>query len=220
MRYQMRRMGKSLGRFALARPTLAALLAVLLAGCGASVPQGKSLQQHALAPSLAFALVVATPAMAVCLPHARDSVTVTKAATQDELMLHAAGLAPNTGYALFVLQVPRAPYGIVWYQRELRTDKTGAGTLRMEGIFNAQTFALSSSTLTTNAETGASFGTVHLYHLGLWFSDPQVPFTLGCEPGKEAPVVTPFNGAQHAGIQVLNTSNFPDDAGPLKQVPG
>jgi hypothetical protein len=29
--------------------------------------------------------------------------------------------------------------------------------------------------------------------------------------------VTPFNGAHDAGIQVLNTSNFADDNGPLGQ---
>jgi len=30
--------------------------------------------------------------------------------------------------------------------------------------------------------------------------------------------MTPFDGDQQAGIQVLNTSNFPDNAGPLSQV--
>jgi hypothetical protein len=30
--------------------------------------------------------------------------------------------------------------------------------------------------------------------------------------------VTPFNGEHNAGIQVLNTSNFADDHGPLRQV--
>jgi hypothetical protein len=38
----------------------------------------------------------------------------------------------------------------------------------------------------------------------LRFNDPQVPFDLGCEPGAQTPTVTPFNGEQHAGIQVLN----------------
>jgi hypothetical protein len=27
---------------------------------------------------------------------------------------------------------------------------------------------------------------------------------------------TPFNGEHNAGLQVLNTSNFPDDHGPLR----
>jgi hypothetical protein len=30
--------------------------------------------------------------------------------------------------------------------------------------------------------------------------------------------MTPFNGEQNAGIQVLNTSQFPDAAGPLSHV--
>lgn len=58
----------------------------------------------------------------------------------------------------------------------------------------------------------------HQYHLGLWFNNPKVPFGLGCEPGATAPIVTPFNGNQHAGIQVLNTAQFPVDAGPLSHV--
>jgi len=30
--------------------------------------------------------------------------------------------------------------------------------------------------------------------------------------------VTPFNGQHNAGIQVLNTSNFADDHGPLRDL--
>ena len=52
----------------------------------------------------------------------------------------------------------------------------------------------------------------------LWFNNPNVPFNLGCEPGQPSPIVTPFNGEQHAGIQVLNTAQFPVDAGPLSHV--
>ena len=48
------------------------------------------------------------------------------------------------------------------------------------------------------------------YHLGLWFNDPKDAVKAGC-PG----TVTPFNGEHNAGIQVLNTSNFPDLQGPL-----
>ncbi len=58
------------------------------------------------------------------------------------------------------------------------------------------------------------------YHLGLWFNDPNVPYNLGCEPNGPGtrPIVTPFNGEQHAGIQALNTAQFPDGAGPLSHV--
>ena len=55
-------------------------------------------------------------------------------------------------------------------------------------------------------------------HLGLCFNDPKLAFKLGCEPGAKTPTVTPFNGEQHAGIQVVNTANFPVNAGPLSRV--
>jgi hypothetical protein len=36
----------------------------------------------------------------------------------------------------------------------------------------------------------------------VWFNDPNLPFAA----------VTPFNGEQHAGIQALNTAEFPVNA--------
>lgn len=63
-----------------------------------------------------------------------------------------------------------------------------------------------------------TFAPTHQYHLGLWFNNPKVPFRLGCEKGTSTPVVTPFNGRQHAGIQVLNTAQFPVNKGPLSRV--
>ncbi len=52
-----------------------------------------------------------------------------------------------------------------------------------------------------------------MYHLGLWFNSPTDAQNAGC-----AATVTPFNGEHNAGIQVLNTANFADDAGPLRQL--
>jgi hypothetical protein len=52
-----------------------------------------------------------------------------------------------------------------------------------------------------------------MYHLGLWAGSPQVAQAAGCPA-----TVTPFNGEHNAGIQLLNTSNFGDDQGPLRQV--
>jgi hypothetical protein len=50
-----------------------------------------------------------------------------------------------------------------------------------------------------------------MYHLGLWFDSPNDAQQAGCP-------ATVFNGGHNAGIQVLNTSNFTDDAGPLFSV--
>jgi hypothetical protein len=63
---------------------------------------------------------------------------------------------------------------------------------------------------------GAQFGPpgpVQIYHLGLWFNNPQDAVKAG-GPG----IVTPFNGEHDAGIQVLNTGEFGDTEGPLKRV--
>ncbi len=59
---------------------------------------------------------------------------------------------------------------------------------------------------------------MHQFHLGLWFNNPRTPFNLGCEETAPAPIITPFNGEQHAGIQALNTANFGINKGPLSRV--
>jgi hypothetical protein len=51
---------------------------------------------------------------------------------------------------------------------------------------------------------------IQMYHLGLWFDSSNDAQKAGCPS-----TVTPFNGEHNAGIQVLNTSNFPDLSGPL-----
>jgi hypothetical protein len=51
---------------------------------------------------------------------------------------------------------------------------------------------------------------VHTFHLGLWFNSPEDAAQAGCSD-----TVTPFNGEHNAGVQVLNTSNFAKEDGPL-----
>jgi hypothetical protein len=173
---------------------------------------------------ITFPMVPSSNAIKNCLPDATATVTIKGAKNNQIMKVEADGLAPNTEYDLFVIQVPHAKFGISWYQSDLETDKSGKGSATVRGIFSIETFSISQDTITTNGrentpQTGATFGAVNQYHLGLWFNDPQVPFDLGCEPGAETPTVTPFNGEQHAGIQVLNTSNFDDNDGPLRHFP-
>ncbi len=158
-----------------------------------------------------FEMQPSSAAIQTCLPNASGHVTIQTRQLNDKMKVQVSGLAPNTGYDLFVIEIPGAPFGISWYQTDLETDEHGRGQATVQGIFDVETFSVSPGGPTT------SFAPTHQYHLGLWFDDPQVPFDLGCEPGKTSPVVTPFNGAQHAGIQVLNTGNFTGE-GPLSQV--
>lgn len=172
---------------------------------------GASLSSALQNNSFSFAMVP-SPGIKACLPHAAGYVTIIPNSLNDEMRVRVSGLAPNTGYDLFVTEIPNKPFGISWYQSDLETDHYGNGSVVVRGIFDAETFSVSTGGPTTQ------FAPTHQFHLGLWFNDPKVPFKLGCEPGKTQPVVTPFNGEQHAGIQVLNTANFANNAGPLSHV--
>jgi hypothetical protein len=55
---------------------------------------------------------------------------------------------------------------------------------------------------------------VQIYHLGIWFNDPNDAIKAGCK----GVVPTPFTSNHHAGPQILNTGTFPDNAGPLLQL--
>jgi hypothetical protein len=163
------------------------------------------------ASTFSFSMKRSSSAITACVPHAAASVTITGTAPNETMKVSISGLPHNTGYDLFVIQQPAAPFGVAWYQTDIEAGSTGSGSATVRGVFSVETFSVSAGGTTTFAPT-------HQFHLGLWFNDPNVPFSLGCEPGATAPIVTPFNGEQHAGIQVLNTAQFPVNAGPLSHV--
>jgi hypothetical protein len=152
-------------------------------------------------------------AVVSCLPHASGRVTITTGSLNDTMTVSLRGMPPNSAFDLFVIQQPNKPFGISWYQSDVTVGRHGTGSATVRGIFSSQTFSVSPGGTATFAPT-------HQYHLGLWFNNPRTPFNLGCEPGAKTPVVTPFNGEQHAGIQALNTANFPVSKGPLSHVHG
>jgi hypothetical protein len=161
--------------------------------------------------SFSFALQPSSSAISACLPSASGHVTITTGALNDVMTVTISGMPKGAGFDLFVIQQPGAPFGVSWYQSDMHANSNGTGSATVRGVFDSETFSVSLGGTTTFAPT-------HQYHLGLWFTSPKVPFSLGCEPGATSPVVTPFNGNQHAGIQVLNTAEFPVNAGPLSQV--
>ena len=156
--------------------------------------------------SFSFKLVP-SPGIKACLPHIGGSATITAGDLNDTMTVSVHGLPPGTGLDLFVIQEPDKPFGLSWYQTDVQTGRGGAGTATVRGVFDSQTFSV---------EPGATTPTpVHQTHIGLWFNNPRTPFNLGCEAGAAVPIVTPFNGEQHAGIQALNTANFAINKGPL-----
>ena len=128
------------------------------------------------------------------------------------------GLPPNTDFDFFVIQVPNKPFGLAWYQGDIETNRNGVGYGRFVGRFNIESFIVSLKSVPApvvfnnafpDVALGPVSGRVHTYHLGLWFNSPT-DGAKACAPG-----TTPFNGEGDAGVQVLNTGEFEDLAGPL-----
>ncbi len=201
-------------------PTAGKAVAVVATGAAAAAlsltatagaATGGAHARTAATSSFSFGLKPSSAAITACLPKAGGHVTITPGTLNDTMTVNLHGMPPNAGFDLFVIQQPTAPFGISWYQSDIQANSNGFGSATVRGIFDAETFSVSPGGTTTFAPT-------HQFHLGVWFNDPNVPFNLGCEPGALTPSVTPFNGEQNAGIQVVNTAQFPVDAGPLSHV--
>jgi hypothetical protein len=171
--------------------------------------------------SVTFSMVVSAGAK-TCLPNASATVKITPAGPIELMDVTVQGLPPKTEFDFFVIQVPKSPFGVSWYQGDIETDKNGRGHQQFVGRFSIETFAVAPGSAAApvvfngpfpDASLNPPFNPIQMYHLGLWFGSPQDAQAAGCPA-----TVTPFNGEHNAGIQVLNTSNFADDHGPLRQV--
>jgi hypothetical protein len=157
-----------------------------------------------------------------CLANARGTVTIEPAGPVEHMHVKVEGLPPNTDFDFFVIQQPNAPFGMSWYQGDIETNSKGVGRGTFIGRFNAETFIVAPGPVAApdvhhnafpDAILNPPTGPIHTYHLGLWFNSPTDAANAGCPAG-----VTPFNGEHNAGVQVLNTSSFPDLQGPLLQL--
>jgi hypothetical protein len=171
--------------------------------------------------SVKFNMVVSAGAK-TCLPYASATVRITPYGPVEIMDITVQGLPPNTDFDFFVIQVPKAPFGVAWYQGDIQTDKNGKGKQHFIGRFSIETFAVAAGSAPApvvfsgpfpDASINPPFNPIQMYHLGLWFNNPTDAANASCPA-----TVTPFNGTHNAGIQVLNTSNFADDQGPLRKV--
>jgi hypothetical protein len=172
--------------------------------------------------SPSFNMVVSAGAK-TCLPKAAATVKIRPAGPVDIMDVTVEGLPANTEFDFFVLQVPKAPFGIAWYQGDIMTDKSGRGRQTFVGRFSIETFSFAQGSapapvvfnngVVPDASLNPPFNPIQMYHLGLWFGSSQAAQAAGCPA-----TVTPFNGDHTAGLQVLNTSNFADDHGPLRDI--
>jgi len=160
-----------------------------------------------------------------CLPQAEGHVRVEQREDNERMKVFVSGLPANTEFDLFIIQLPDAPFGVSWYQSDLHTNKNGNGNVEVQGRFNKETFSLSQGGPTNGSDplqgltgpavkdTNVKFRPTSQFHVGLWFNSPEDAAAAGC-PGN----VTPFNGEQHAGVQILSTRNYPADHGPLEAI--
>jgi hypothetical protein len=161
-----------------------------------------------------------SPGAAVCMPNATGYVTVSPLGSVENMHVEVRGLPPHTNFDFFVIQVPNAPFGLSWYEGDIETDANGVGVGDFVGRFNEETFIVAPGSDVApsvhktwpfpDAAKNPATGPVHTYHLGLWFNSAVDAGNAGCPN-----TVTPFNGEHKAGIQVLNTAQYPKDKGPL-----
>ena len=188
-------------------------IAVLLAAMGLTIAKAANTSDE-----IEFQMVVSKGASA-CLPNAKADVDIHSLGPVETMIVHAEGLPPNTDFDFFVIQVPTAPFGLSWYQGDIETDGKGVGHGLFLGRFNIETFILAPGVAKApkvfpdNADQNPATPPVQIYHLGLWFNSRDDARKAGCPDTR-----TPFNGEHNAGIQVLNTSNFPNDHGPLRDL--
>jgi len=173
------------------------------------------------ATTIIFQMTVSTGASA-CLPQASATVVDHSFGDTENLEVVVAGLPPNTGFDFFIIQVPNAPFGAAWYMGDITTDVNGFGVGNFVGRFSRETFIISPGAVPApnefpappavvpEATAGVQTNPVQMYHLGLWFDSAADAAKAGCPS-----TATPFNGEHNAGIQVLNTANYPQLQGPL-----
>jgi hypothetical protein len=159
------------------------------------------------------------PSSASCLGGATGRVTVSPRGAVENMHVEVTGLPANSNFDFFVIQVPRAPFGLSWYMGDIETDSKGVGVGDFVGRFSIETFNVAPGAVVAphihaaDAATNPATAPVHMFHLGLWFDSTAAAIAAGC-----LGTPTPFNGDHTAGVQVLNTSTFADTNGPLRRV--
>lgn len=206
-------------KFPLSRAAVGTAAAGLMA-LSAFTPNAAA-QSTSEAKIFEFPIVVSAGAKA-CLPKANGRVTIHSIGPVEIMHVLVTDLPPNTDFDFFVIQVPTAPFGMSWYQGDIETDKHGNGHATFIGRFSIETFVVAPGSAPApvvftgpfpDASANPPTNPIQMYHLGLWFNSPTDASKAGCPA-----TVTPFNGEHNAGIQVLNTSNFPINSGPLRNV--
>ncbi len=94
--------------------------------------------------SITFNLRVSAGAAACIATNAFGRVNISDLGAVQNMHVEMFHLPPKTEFAAFVLQVPKSPFGLAWYQGDILTNADGKGVGDFTGIFNRETFILAS----------------------------------------------------------------------------
>jgi hypothetical protein len=142
------------------------------------------------------------------IQQATATITITNRfandAQNDVMTLTASGLPKNTGFDMFTVQ--NSPldsgtfngFGYGWYQSDVNSNAQGNVTVKVQGIFDKETFIENPSSL---------FTPIHTFNVGFWFDSPANE-KAACG-NATAPAKTPFNGEQDAGLLAMITQGEP-----------
>src|SRR3981081_1190098 len=73
------------------------------------------------------------------LPNAQGRVKIESVGPVEIMDVKVWGLPANTDFDFFVIQVPKAPFGLAWYQGDIETNRYGVGHGRVVRPFMIET---------------------------------------------------------------------------------
>jgi hypothetical protein len=153
-------------------------------------------------------LLAGKPFACPAIQNARASIIITNRfatnAQNDVMILTAIGLPRNTGFDMFLVQ--NSPldsgtfpgFGFGWYQSDVQSNSFGFAAVRVQGIFDHETFI---------ENPNDPFNPIHTFNVGFWFNSPTEEQQV-CG-NATAPAATPFNGEQNAGLLAMITQGEP-----------
>src|SRR5438874_10911849 len=94
-----------------------------VAGFTSVAPQANA----ATGDSITFNLKVSAGAAACLSPNAFGRVTISDLGPVQNMHVEILNMPPTTEFATFLLQVPKSPFGLTWYQGDIVTNKDGRG---------------------------------------------------------------------------------------------
>src|SRR6266496_6508085 len=117
--------------------TSLAVIMAIASGLTGMAPRANA----AAGDSITFNLRVSAGAAGCIATNAFGRVNISDLGPVQNMHVEMFHLPPKTEFAAFVLQVPKSPFGLAWYQGDIVTNADGRGIGDFTGIFNQETFS-------------------------------------------------------------------------------